>query len=90
MTFNELWEKVSKAQYELNSSGLEFRGYGVKIELSIDSFQDLVAEKQFSAIRTEVDTPTEKVHRGTVYGVPFVITLDTDRVLIAREIKENA
>lgn len=89
MTFEGLLEKIRKVQYELNSSGLDVRGYGVEIELSIASFRDLVSKNKFSLIRTEVDTPIERVHRGTVFGVPFVITQDTDRVLIAKEIKEN-
>lgn len=86
-TTKELLEKVNNAHYELRSSGLDLIGYRVEIELSISSYRDLVAERQFSPIRLEVDTPTEKIHRGTVFGVPCVITQDTDRVLIAREVK---
>lgn len=88
MTFEELLEKIRNAQYELISSGLNIRGYKLEIELSIASFRDLVSKNKFSLIRTEVDTPIERV-QGTVFGVPFVITQDTDRVLIAKEIKEN-
>lgn len=86
MTFNELYEKVNKAALELLCSGLDIRGYGIQIELSINSYRDLLneLERRF-AIRTEIDDPNERVHRGTIFGTPFVLTQDTDRVLIARE-----
>lgn len=35
MTFKELFEKVQKALFELRCSGLDMRGYGVQLELSI-------------------------------------------------------
>ena len=85
MTFKEIRDKVYKADYELQKMGLEHFGYEVIVELSLDSYRQLVASEHFYAVRTEVDTPTEKVHRGTIYGTPFVLTQDTDRVLIAKE-----
>lgn len=86
MTFNELWEKVRKATLELRCNGLDMRGYGIQIELSINSYRDLLKERESSSgIRTEVDDPNERVHRGTIFGTPFVLTQDTDRVLIAKE-----
>ncbi len=85
MTFDELWEKVHKANLELRCNGLELMGYGIQIELSISSYRDLLNERECRfAIRTEVDDPNERVHRGTIFGTPFVLTQDTDRVLIAK------
>lgn len=86
MTFDELHEKVRKAFMELQCNSLERVGYSVQIELSVNSYRELLNDYHGRfAIKTEVDDPKEKVHRGTIYGTPFVITLDTDRVLIAKE-----
>lgn len=90
MTFKELFEKVQKALFELRCSGLDVRGYGVQLELSIKSYHDLLDERERrSAIRTEVDDINEPVHKGTVFGIPFVITQGIDRVLIAKEVEED-
>ena len=86
MTFDELHEKVRKAFMELRCNGLERVGYGVQIELSVNSYRELLNDYHGRfAIKTEVDDPIEGVHRFTIYGTPFVVTLDTDRVLIAKE-----
>ena len=86
MTFDELYEKVRKATIELRCKGLEMMDYGIQIELSINSYRDLLNERErMSAIRTEVDDVNERVHRGTIFGTPFVLTQDTDRVLVAKE-----
>lgn len=87
MTFEELHEKVRKAHAELYISGLEHFGFTVMIELSIKSYRELCARDNWRAIRLEVDTPTERAHRGTIYGTPFVLTQDTDRVLIAKAVE---
>ena len=89
MTFDELREKIHKANSELFESGLSHFGYKLQIEFSIKTYAQLVADKDNWYIRTEVDTPTERIHKGTVFGVPFILTTDTDRILIAKEI-ENA
>lgn len=90
MTFKELFEKVQKALFELRCSGLDMRGYGVQLELSIKSYRDLLNERERrSAVRTEVDDVNKTVHKGTVFGIPFVITQGIDRVLIAKEIEED-
>lgn len=90
MTFNELFEKVQKASVELRCSGLDVRGYGIQLELSIKSYRDLLNEREVSfGIRMEVDKPIEDSHRGTIYGFPFVLTQGIDRVLIAKEFKED-
>ena len=86
MTFNELWGKVRKATLELRCNGLEMMGYGIQIELSIKSYRDLLNDREYNfEVRTEVDDVNESVHRGTIFGTPFVLTKDTDRVLIAKE-----
>lgn len=86
MTFDELYEKVRKATLELRCNGLEMIGYGIQIELSIKSYRDLLNDREcMSGIRTEVDDVNERVHRGTIFGTPFVLTEDTDRVLVAKE-----
>lgn len=87
MTFEELREKVRKADAEFYASGLEHFGFTVMIELSLKSYRELCANDNWRAIRLEVDTPTERVHRGTIYGTPFVLTQDTDRVLIAKVVE---
>lgn len=87
MTFEELHEKVRKADAELCISGLDHFGFTVMIELSIKSYRELCARGNWGAIKLEVDTPTERVQRGTIYGTPFVLTQDTDRVLIAKAVE---
>lgn len=87
MTFEELHEKVRKAYAELYVSSLEHFGFTVMIELSIKSYRELSARDNWGAIQLEVDTPTEKVHRGTIYGTLFILTQDTDRVLIAKAVE---
>lgn len=90
MTFIELFEKVQKANVELRCSGLDVRGYGIQLELSIKSYRDLLNEREIRfGIRMEVDKPIEDIHKGTIYGFPFVLTQGTDRVLIAKEFKED-
>ena len=90
MTFDELHEKVRKAFIELQCNELEQLGYSVQIELSINSYRELLNDYHGRfAIKTEVDDPKEKVHRGTIYGTPFVLTLDTDRVLVAKELADK-
>ena len=86
MTFDELHEKIRKAFMELHCNGLERVGYGVQIELSINSYRELLNDYcgRF-AFKTEVDDQKERTHRGTICGTPFVLTQDTDRVLIAKE-----
>jgi len=86
MTFYELEEKVRKAQKELYINGLERYGFEIQIELSINSYRDLLNDRDhYFVIKTEVDDPKDCVCRGTIYGTKFVITKDTDRVLIAKE-----
>lgn len=85
--FEELRKKVRKVYAEFYESGLEHFGFTVMIELSITSYRELCANDNWRVIRLEVDTPTEKVHRGTIYGTPFVLTQDTDRVLIAKAVE---
>lgn len=87
MTFDELHIKVRKAFMELQCNGLKRVGYGVQIELSINSYRELLNERQGFAIKLEVDDPRERINRGTIYGTPFILTEDTDRVLIAKEIQ---
>ena len=90
MTFDELHEKVRKAFMELQYNGLERVGYGVQIELSINSYRELLNDYHGRfAVKPEVDDPKEYVHRGTIYGTPFVLTQDTDRVLVAKEIADK-
>ena len=90
MTFDELHEKVRKAFMELRCNGLERVGYSVQIELSVNSYRELLNDYHGRfAIKTEVDDPKERVHRGTIYGTPFVLTQDTDRVLVAKEIADK-
>ncbi len=89
MNYNKLYEQSLKAAKELERLGLKKEGYGIQIELSINSYRDLLKESIIgNEIQFEVDTPTERVNRGTIKGIPFVLTLDTDRVLITKEIKE--
>ena len=86
MTFDELHEKVRKAFMELQCNELERYGFEVQIELSINSYRQLLSDRdRYFAIKTEVDDPKDCVCRGTIYGTKFVITKDTDRVLIAKE-----
>ncbi len=59
MTFEELCEKVRKADAEFYSRGLEHFGYAVMIELSLKSYRELCASDHWRVIRLEVDTPTE-------------------------------
>lgn len=87
MTFDELHVKVRKAFMELRCNGLEKVGYSVQIELSINSYRELLNERQGFAIKFEVDNPRERINRGTIYGTPFILTECTDRVLIAKEIQ---
>jgi hypothetical protein len=91
MTFKELFEKVQKALFELRCSGLDVRGYGVQLELSIKSYRDLLNERSLRfGIPIEVDrVPIEDIPKGTIYGIPFVITQGIDRVLIVKEIEED-
>ena len=86
MTFDELHEKVSKARVELNRYGLYELGFDVQIELSIKSYHQIVADRKFYGyVKTEVDDVNERIHRGTIFNIPFVLTEGTDRVLIAKE-----
>lgn len=90
MTFKELFEKVQKALFELRCSGLDVRGYGVQLELSFESYRDLLNEREIRfGLSDEFDKPIEDIHKGTVYGIPFVLTQGIDRVLIAKEIEEE-
>ena len=84
MTFEKLYKKVREAMLELRCNGLEKVGYGIQIELSIKSYQELVIERHGFGIELEADTPTERVNRGIIFGTPFVLTQDTDRVMIAK------
>ena len=86
MTFDELHEKVRKATGELYDSGLCKYGFNIQIELSLDSYRKICAEREsYFYVKTEVDDVREKVHRGYIFNVPFVLTEGTDRVLIAKE-----
>ena len=89
MTLEDINNKVRKANIELFHSGLEHYGFKVQIEISLETYRKLCAGDNFRVIRLEVDTPNERVHRGTIYGTTFVITQDTDRVLIAKEVADN-
>ncbi len=83
MTFDKLYKEVRKAFCELQNNGLV--GYEVQIELSINSYRELLADRDhYFCIKTEVDTPKDCVCRGTIYGTPFVLTKDTDRVMVAK------
>lgn len=82
MSFKDIWEKVNKAQHELIVSGLEHYGYKVQVELDVHTYQKLCGEVWFNII------PNEDFSGGTIYGVPFIITQKTNRVLIARVIEE--
>lgn len=86
MSFEELEKKARQALSEINNNGLDHAGYGVQIELSIKSYYELQAQRRYFAIKTEVDDLKEPVHKGTIFGIPFVLTKYTDRVLIAKEI----
>ena len=86
MTFDELHEKVRKAFSELYTKKLERYGFEVQIELSINSYRQLLTDRDhYFAVKTEVDDPKDCICRGTIYGTKFVITKNTDRVLIAKE-----
>jgi len=90
MTFDDLHKKVRKAFMELQCNGLERLGYSVQIELSVNSYRELLNDYHGRfAIKTEVDDPKECIHRGTIYGTPFVLTQDTDRVLVAKELADK-
>lgn len=90
MTFKELFEKVQKALFELRCSGLNLRGYGVQLELSFESYRDLLNEHEIRfGLSNEIDKPIEDTHKGTIWGTPFVLTQGIDRVLIAKEIEED-
>ena len=78
MSFEDLWEKIRKAKYELIANGLEHYGYEIQVELSLDSYTKLCSEVWFNI------KPNEDFSGRTVYGVPFIITQKTDRVLIAK------
>jgi hypothetical protein len=84
--FDELFSKVRKASLELQSNGLKKFGYEVLIELSINSYRQLLLDRDnYFAVRTEVDDPKDCVCKGTIYGVKFIVTKDIDRVLVAKE-----
>lgn len=84
--FDDLFNRARKASLELQSNGLKRFGYEVLIELSINSYQQLLADRDnYFAIRTEVDDPKDCVCKGTIYGIKFIVTKDIDRVLVAKE-----
>ena len=84
--FDDLFNRVRKASLELQSNGLKRFGYEVLIELSINSYRQLLADRDnYLAIRTEVDDPKDCVCKGTIYGIKFIVTKDIDRVLVAKE-----
>lgn len=86
MSYYELYEKVSKARVELNRQGLYRLGFDVQIELSLKSYHQIIDDRKFYGyVKTEVDDVNERIHRGTIFNIPFVLTGDTDRVLIAKE-----
>ena len=78
--FEKLYKKVREAMLELRCNGLEKVGYGIQIELSIKSYQELVIERHGFGIELEA----ERVNRGIIFGTPFVLTQDTDRVIVAK------
>ena len=84
MTFDELYKKIQKPRRELIDNGLDRFGYEIRIELSIKSYQQLMAQREGFAIKLDIDTPTERKNSGHIFGIPFVITEDTDSVLIAK------
>ena len=85
MTFDKLYEAVRKATDELMRNGLDHAGYEIQIELSINSYRELLCDRDhYFAIKIEVDDVKERVHRGTIYGTPFILTEGTDRVVIAK------
>ena len=78
MSFEEIREKVLRAQHELIATGFDHYGYEVQVELSVGSYKKLCAEVWFNI------KPNEDFSGGTIYGVPFIITQKTDRVLIVK------
>ena len=81
-SFEALWKKVNKAQFELMTTGLVHHGYCVQIELSPKTYQQLLC----TAYEFETGTKLSSEKKGgTIHGVPFIITQDTDRVLIVKE-----
>ncbi len=85
MTFEELYKKIQKPRKELLDNGLDRFGYELRIELSMGTYLQLLQQREGFAIKLDLDTPTERINRGKVFGITFVITQDSDRVLIAKE-----
>lgn len=81
-SFEALWKKVNMAQFELIATGLVHQGYYVQIELSLNTYRQLLRTASDFEIGTKISSVK---NGGTIHGVPFITTLDTDRVLIVKE-----
>lgn len=80
MTFSELNNEIRKARREILFHELDRFGFEVQIEMSIDTYHRLSVENG-AIVRSEA---IEKTKQGLVFGIPFILTQDTDRVLIAK------
>lgn len=79
-TIEVLGNELSIAERELKKNGLSDMGFGIQIEISLNTFKTL----SYSSIVSHFK-PNEGLGSGTVYGFPYIITTDTDRILVAKE-----
>ena len=87
MTFEELLKKKMQAFNELNHNRLGRFGFSIQIELSINTYREMLNDYNGRLAIQIDDNPKEAMVSGRIFGNPFVVTNDTDRVLIAKEIK---
>ena len=83
-TYSDLSRKIAEAQFELRKNGLELQGFSLQLEISVRLYNKLSANYwNYFEISNQDDIPSK------IFGVPYIITQDTDRLLIAKEILKD-
>ncbi len=81
-SYEDLSLKLAEAKLDLRKTGLELQGFSLQLEISIRTYNILSANYwNYFKISNSNDIPNK------IFGIPYIITQDTDRILIAKEIE---
>ena len=81
--YSDLSRKIAETQFELDRSGLSRQGFIVQVEISIKTYNKLSSNYWNYFQKSNHDDSPDRI-----FGIPYTITQDTDRALIAKEIEE--
>ena len=80
--YSDLGRKIAETQFELDRSGLSRQGFIVQAEISIKTYNKLSSNYWSFFQKSNHDDSPDRI-----CGIPYTITQDTDRILIAKEIE---